>query len=142
MVPWSPSRQDALLGATHRVGKRHLRGKEVWEQTSTSGGLGMCKAVVSGGGIMARDGKEMASVVSAQLFLESAQLPPRDSRLFLHDSCTHRLPKVGVHQPLKEVTSSQRRDRDHNQQHSEGQRLEGRMQDAMPGFASHMSWDL
>lgn len=41
---------------------------------STTGGLGMCKAVVSGGGIMARDCKEMTSVVSGQFFLESAQL--------------------------------------------------------------------
>lgn len=106
MVPWLSSCQDTLLGAAQRVGKRQLRGGDVWEQISTSGGLSMCKAVVSGGGIMAQVCKEMASVVSAQLFLESAQLPPRDSRLFLHDSCTYRLPKVGVHHPLKEVTSS------------------------------------
>lgn len=49
-------------------------------------GLSMCKAVVCGRGIMAQACEEMASAVAAQLFLESAQLPPRSSRLFLRDS--------------------------------------------------------
>lgn len=89
MVPWLSSCQNTLLGAAQRVGKRQLCGEDMWEQISTSGGLSTCKAVVSGGGIMVRGCKEMASVVIAQLFLEIAQLPPRDSRLFLHDSRMH-----------------------------------------------------
>lgn len=72
------------------MGKQHLCGEDVREQISTSGGLTMCKAVISGRGIMARVCKEMASVVSAQLFLESAQLPPLGSALpALGDSCAH-----------------------------------------------------
>lgn len=47
----------------------------------------MCGAAVPGGGITARACKEMASAVSARLFLEGAQLPPRSSWLFLRDSC-------------------------------------------------------
>jgi len=84
-VPWL----DTLLQAAQTVGKQQLCGEDVWEQISTSGGLSMCKAVVSGRGIMAQACKEMASVVSAQLFLEIAQLPAHDSQLFLHDSRTH-----------------------------------------------------
>lgn len=82
VAPWSPWCQDSLLQAAQGVGKQHLCGEDTWEQISTSAGLTMCKAVVSGKGIMARVCKETASVVSAQLFLESAQLPPRDSWLF------------------------------------------------------------
>lgn len=74
-----------------------------WEQSSavrpcgstshlpppTSPALTERHALVSGGGIMARVCKEMVSVVSAQLFLESAQLPPPGSVLFLRDSRGH-----------------------------------------------------
>ena len=100
IVPWLSSCQDTLLGGAQRVGKQQLCGEDMWEQISTSGGLSMCKAVVSGRGIVARVCKEMASVVSAQLFLESAQLPPRNSQLFLRDSCTQ-TPESGCSSSLK-----------------------------------------
>lgn len=61
----------------------------------------MCKAVISGEGIMARVCKEMASVVSAQLFLESAQLPPRDSRLFLMTHACTQTPEGGCSPSFK-----------------------------------------
>lgn len=86
MVPWLSSSQELLLGAAQRVGKGQLCCGDVWEQICPSGGLSMCKAVVCGRGIMARACEEMASAVAAQLFLESAQLPPRSSGLFLRDS--------------------------------------------------------
>lgn len=69
----------------------------------TSGGLGMHRAGVPGRGIMAQGCKEMASVVSARLFLEDAQLPPRSSWLFLRDSCRLR---GWVFATPQEVTSS------------------------------------
>lgn len=50
MVPWLSSCQDTLLGAAQRMDKRQLCGEDVWEQISTSGGLSMCKTVVSRGG--------------------------------------------------------------------------------------------
>lgn len=95
MFLWLSSSPELLLGAAQRVGKEQLCRGDVMEQIPTSGGLSLCKAVVCGRGKMARACKEMVSVVAAQLFLESAQLPPRSSSCVTH-ATPRRLPKVGV----------------------------------------------
>lgn len=93
MVPWLSPCQELLLGAARRVGQGQLCSGDVWEQIPTSGGLSVCKAVVSDRGVMAGACKEMASAVAAQLFLESAQLPPRSSSCVTH---AMQLLEVGV----------------------------------------------